>query len=306
AEVEDYFKAGRWQTEVMRMDIQAFHAHREEAGAPEPLALEELKLPPLPAEPVAVAPLAKPGAAVLTPPAPKVPSVQVSLPLAELQHLLKFVNEKNLNLSWAKGTLAPLPLKLRLKVMEGFEVKEGDPYKQLEDFIESQRAALAAEPEVREAPAPAGPLLTPPTPPPTPAPALAEALQAAKATPAKGGAAPAECKAPHMPAPRMPLGKAQVPQVVPVPQRAPSAGFGGPMRPPQVVPVPAKPQAPSAPQQPRAPHVVPVPKFATSKASASPMMMAPKRVQPMWPQPDAKRPRPPPAPAVPGPVRTWW
>ena len=48
AEVEDYFKGGQWQCELMKMDIQAFFAHRAEAGAPDPPPLEELKLPSLP------------------------------------------------------------------------------------------------------------------------------------------------------------------------------------------------------------------------------------------------------------------
>ena len=51
AEVEDYFKGGQWQRELLKMDIQAIFAHREEAGAPEAPPLEEIALPPLPNQP---------------------------------------------------------------------------------------------------------------------------------------------------------------------------------------------------------------------------------------------------------------
>ena len=48
AEVEDYYKGGQWQRELLKLDIQAIFAHREEAGAPEAPPLDEATLPPLP------------------------------------------------------------------------------------------------------------------------------------------------------------------------------------------------------------------------------------------------------------------
>ncbi|CAE7909926.1 Comt, partial [Symbiodinium necroappetens] len=51
AEVDDYFKGGVWQRELLKMDIQAIFAHREEAGAPEAPPLDEITLPPLPNQP---------------------------------------------------------------------------------------------------------------------------------------------------------------------------------------------------------------------------------------------------------------
>ena len=102
AEVEDYFKMGRWQNDLMKMDIQAFMAHLEEAGAPEPPPLEEVKFPPLPPDTVALptAPTVQPRATTAPAktaavPAPaataatSVPPVNLPvLPPAELQQLL--------------------------------------------------------------------------------------------------------------------------------------------------------------------------------------------------------------------------
>jgi len=48
AEVEDYYKAGQWKDDLMRTDLQLIEAHRKEAGAPDPLPLEEVPAPELP------------------------------------------------------------------------------------------------------------------------------------------------------------------------------------------------------------------------------------------------------------------
>lgn len=45
---EDYFKNGVWQNDLMRLDIEVIDAHRREAGAPDPPAMEDVEFPPLP------------------------------------------------------------------------------------------------------------------------------------------------------------------------------------------------------------------------------------------------------------------
>lgn len=50
AEVDDYFKAGRWQNDLMKQDFLTIRLHRREAGAPEAPAMEDVKLPELPVE----------------------------------------------------------------------------------------------------------------------------------------------------------------------------------------------------------------------------------------------------------------
>jgi len=48
AEVDDYFKNGQWKDEVMRTDIHLIYQHAREAGADDPIPLEEVKVPDLP------------------------------------------------------------------------------------------------------------------------------------------------------------------------------------------------------------------------------------------------------------------
>ncbi|CAJ1394978.1 unnamed protein product [Effrenium voratum] len=294
AEVEDYFKMGRWQNDLMKMDIQAFMAHLEEAGAPEPPPLEEVKFPPLPPDTVALptAPTVQPRATTApaktaAAPAPaataatSVPPVNLPvLPPAELQQLLQFVNEQKLNLTKAKMLLAPLPASLRQVVMKDFVPGEGDPYQHLERCIQEKRGS--------EANGEATPKL--PVPP--------------VATPQKVG--------PLAPAVKLPVGVS--PKVVPVPPKGATVpvpkGVTVPVpQGPHTVPVPAK-GVPARPQvAPHRPQMVPAPKPCTVTPKSMPQVLGgPKRPawQAPWPsQPEAKRPRlRPPVPVMPGPV--WW
>merc|ERR1711933_79326 len=45
AEFEDYFKAGAWKNDLMKTDYVLLAAHRKEAGAPDPPALEDVVMP---------------------------------------------------------------------------------------------------------------------------------------------------------------------------------------------------------------------------------------------------------------------
>lgn len=48
AEIDDYFKVGQWKNDQMKVDLQLIHTHRREAGAPDPIPLDEVKMPELP------------------------------------------------------------------------------------------------------------------------------------------------------------------------------------------------------------------------------------------------------------------
>jgi len=48
AQTEDYFLNGRWKDEDIQLDYDLLSAHRREAGAEDPPALEELEIPPMP------------------------------------------------------------------------------------------------------------------------------------------------------------------------------------------------------------------------------------------------------------------
>jgi len=147
AEVEDYYKMGQWQHDLMRMDIQVFYAHREEAGAPELPPLEEIELPPLPVVPAAMLQMqqmqqmmmaqaqAQAGQAGLA-------MAQAALPAAELQLIVNFVIKHKLDLVKTKTTLSALSAVTRKTVMTGFEPSGEDiaeKVKQLEAFISEKK-----------------------------------------------------------------------------------------------------------------------------------------------------------------------
>lgn len=46
AEYEDYYTAPYWKNDVLKTDLQLIAAHREEGGAPDPIPLDKVKLPP--------------------------------------------------------------------------------------------------------------------------------------------------------------------------------------------------------------------------------------------------------------------
>ena len=129
SQVEDYFKAGQWQNALMLMDLQLFLAHREESGAGEPPALEQLKLPTLP----------EAGQIVLEGQVNQVNQVnQVKesraimvtpvLPQAETLQILIFVNKHGLDLTKTKALLAPLKLSVREPLMSDFN--PGEPLRE--------------------------------------------------------------------------------------------------------------------------------------------------------------------------------
>eukprot|EP00427_Karlodinium_veneficum_P007794 CAMPEP_0169091278 /NCGR_PEP_ID=MMETSP1015-20121227/16276_1 /TAXON_ID=342587 /ORGANISM="Karlodinium micrum, Strain CCMP2283" /LENGTH=611 /DNA_ID=CAMNT_0009151757 /DNA_START=124 /DNA_END=1959 /DNA_ORIENTATION=+ len=48
ADIQDYYKNGVWQDSTIRLDIRILEGHRQEAGSPEPIPLEEVQMPELP------------------------------------------------------------------------------------------------------------------------------------------------------------------------------------------------------------------------------------------------------------------
>lgn len=153
ADVEDYFKAGRYMDEKMRLDLQLFIAHRSEAGAPEPPDLSDVKMPELPqafAAPTMVSlgkasAMPKLGANGVSQPRPMMPGAAV-VPggasggaVAELKAIALFVAKWKLNPSRSKIALAPLTQTRRRYVIDNFAGAEGaspeEMTKALEDYI---------------------------------------------------------------------------------------------------------------------------------------------------------------------------
>lgn len=138
AEVEDYFKSGQWQDELLRMDCQVIYAHREEAGSPDPPDLSDIEFPKLPAGQPAMG-LRMPGV-VSTPSAPPAQAV------AELQLMVHFANKHKLDLVKTKTMLSVLPVQIRRSVMSTFAPKgsEEESLSELETFINEKKASAPA------------------------------------------------------------------------------------------------------------------------------------------------------------------
>lgn len=121
AEYDDYFKMGTWKDDQMRIDVQLYSAHRSEAGADDPVPLDQVKLPELPVgtKPAilafggvlgnAVKPMMTPGT-----------GVQLSGAAADLREMAMFVSKYKLDPSTAKGHLAPLQPHRRKYVIANF------------------------------------------------------------------------------------------------------------------------------------------------------------------------------------------
>lgn len=132
AEVEDYYKNGAWKNEIMKTDIVLLGAHREEAGSPDAMPLEEVKVPNLPEERKAWTPPAQgqtfgtiaagavklPGAqSATTTTASTVPGGTV----AELRLIALFVAKWKLDPTKTKASLAKMTPERRRYVVTNFK-----------------------------------------------------------------------------------------------------------------------------------------------------------------------------------------
>lgn len=198
AEVEDYFKDGRWQDDLMRQDLFTVRMHKREAGAPDPPALEDVKLPAdLPVEragaPTMMARPGIPGAAMMgvrpvmagmvgagnvaatTPAATTAATPQAGGAVAELRLIALFVAKWKLDPTKTKTMLAKCTPQRRRYVIQNFKaaVAGAEATPELETYIseceESGKwdqasgpmAALAAAQAARTVPAAAvGPKAT--------------------------------------------------------------------------------------------------------------------------------------------------
>eukprot|EP00437_Effrenium_voratum_P022711 CAMPEP_0181403070 /NCGR_PEP_ID=MMETSP1110-20121109/3508_1 /TAXON_ID=174948 /ORGANISM="Symbiodinium sp., Strain CCMP421" /LENGTH=220 /DNA_ID=CAMNT_0023525323 /DNA_START=66 /DNA_END=726 /DNA_ORIENTATION=- len=113
---------GRWQNDLMKMDIQAFMAHLEEAGAPEPPPLEEVKFPPLPPDTVAL-----PTAPTVQPRATTAPAKTAAAPAPDQ----------------GEDAFGSASSELASGGDEGLRAGEGDPYQHLERCIQEKRGSEA-------------------------------------------------------------------------------------------------------------------------------------------------------------------
>lgn len=177
AEPEDYFKAGQWRDEMMKVDLQLIEAHRLEAGAPDPPALEEVKVPELPtAQPVAgVRPPLTGLSALMGARATVAGGAPAAaggpLPgagVAELRLLALFVAKWKLDATKTKLALAKLPAERRRYVIQNFKATATgeEAAAELEKYIEECEKTeawgpLKPEPAAGTAPAANGAAVAP-------------------------------------------------------------------------------------------------------------------------------------------------
>lgn len=158
ADVEDYFKLGQWKDDLMRVDIELIVAHRKEAGAPEPPALSEVKMPPMPTAgagpgvafngmrppmPMGARPTVPAGFAngmvrptVLGGKAPSLVSAQAGGVATELRLIALFVAKWRLDTARTKLALAKLPPLRRRHIVTTFKALPNlDPTSQLLNYI---------------------------------------------------------------------------------------------------------------------------------------------------------------------------
>lgn len=143
AEVEDYYRAGQWRDDIMKIDLQLVTAHRREGGAPDPLDLEDVKMPELP-KPQFLAGLpqiggVRPLAAVAgARPAMlgAVATAGAAGPAVELRLIALFVAKWKVDPTKTKLMLAKLSPPRRRFVIQNFKAAAGaDPTAQLEAYI---------------------------------------------------------------------------------------------------------------------------------------------------------------------------
>jgi len=147
AELDDYYKGNVWKDEVMKVDLQLVMAHRKEAGAPDPVPLEEVKVPDIPKAPAGFMGIVLPGQAGLVrpagalgvvPPAAGATATAVAGgPVAELRLIALFVAKWKLDPSRTKMMLAKVTAVRRRYVIEKFKATgEGmEATNSLEQFI---------------------------------------------------------------------------------------------------------------------------------------------------------------------------
>jgi len=143
-EYEDYFKNGHWKNDQMRIDLQLYLAHRNEAGAPEPIALEDVKMPEIPdvkptGMPSLTAKVLGVGPVVTTGAKPALVATPVGLTGAagDLREIALFVSKFKLDPSKAKMVLAPLLPMRRKYVLTNFKSEKSgaEGMEELEKYL---------------------------------------------------------------------------------------------------------------------------------------------------------------------------
>jgi len=131
AEYEDYFKGNMWKNDLMKTDYVLLDAHRKEAGAPDPPALEDVELPE------GISKLSSISAATPFANAAANAALVAGGPVAELRLIALFVAKWKLDPTKTKALVAKLTPNRRRYVIQNFKsTAQGDAgVAELETFI---------------------------------------------------------------------------------------------------------------------------------------------------------------------------
>lgn len=135
AELDDYWKMGMWKNDQMKTDLVLLEAHRREAGAPDPIPLEDVKMPDLPAVAKHPAMMALAGGKGVVPPMAMMmgtaPAAATSTasggPVAELRLIALFVAKWKLDPTKTKLMLAKMTPTRRRYIIQNFKTAFSGP-----------------------------------------------------------------------------------------------------------------------------------------------------------------------------------
>eukprot|EP00448_Togula_jolla_P034201 CAMPEP_0170633200 /NCGR_PEP_ID=MMETSP0224-20130122/35813_1 /TAXON_ID=285029 /ORGANISM="Togula jolla, Strain CCCM 725" /LENGTH=350 /DNA_ID=CAMNT_0010962121 /DNA_START=97 /DNA_END=1149 /DNA_ORIENTATION=+ len=140
ADIEDYYKGRVWKDELMRTDLQLIDAHRREAGAPDPIPLEEVPMPELPKQLGMTVPgllggvrpvvpggltLAAGALGVARPGVTPAAGASAGGPVAELRLIALFVAKWKLDPTRTKMMLAKMTPQRRRYIIQSFKPAPG-------------------------------------------------------------------------------------------------------------------------------------------------------------------------------------
>mmetsp|Transcript_151060 Transcript_151060/g.263242 ORF Transcript_151060/g.263242 Transcript_151060/m.263242 type:complete len:269 (-) Transcript_151060:207-1013(-) len=124
ADLDDYWRGGLWKNDLMKTDLVLIESHRREAGAPDPIPLEEVQMPELPIQcklpgmfgMVAVNGVVPPKAAAMAG-----ATTAAGGPVAELRLIALFVAKWKMDPTKTKLLLAKMTPARRRYVIQNFK-----------------------------------------------------------------------------------------------------------------------------------------------------------------------------------------
>lgn len=140
ADLDDYWRAGLWKNDLMKTDLVLIESHRREAGAPDPIPLEEVQMPDLPIVAKLPGMFGFSANGVVPPKAASAVGAVTAAggPVAELRLIALFVAKWKMDPTKTKLLLAKMTPARRRYVIQNFKTPATgtlDPSTALDHFI---------------------------------------------------------------------------------------------------------------------------------------------------------------------------